>query len=84
MESIHEEVRSLETLHTTPGCTVAGNQGGTRQTGFQTSYDCSDLSTMGPYGVSQSVFQGCSAVNDDTRSSGTPFNAQGGGVFAME
>lgn len=84
LENIHEESHTLETLHTTPGCTVAGNQGATRQTGSQTSYNCDDSAATGPFGTSQSPSQGCAAVNDDPSSYGTPFNAQGGGVFAVE
>jgi hypothetical protein len=84
IENIHEEVHTLETLHTTPGCAVVGNQGSIRQTGSQSSYNCADSATTGPYGTSQSTGQGCSAINDDPASYGTPFNVQGGGVFSME
>jgi len=48
----------LNVLHTSPGCTLAGNQGATRMTGNVYSYNCDDLATTGPYGTTQSTSQG--------------------------
>jgi len=51
LENINEQTQSLNVLHSSPGCTVAGNQGGTiRQTGTQASYNCDDQSESSPYG----------------------------------
>lgn len=71
LENIHEETVSLETLHTAPSCTVAGSQ----MTGKETSYNCDDVASSG---------SGCSATNSDPNSYGTPFNQNGGGVYAVE
>ena len=51
LENINEQTQSLNVLHTSPGCTVAANQGGViRQTGTQASYNCDDLANYSPYG----------------------------------
>lgn len=71
LENIHEQTVTLETLHTSPGCTVAGSG----QTAQESSYNCDDVASNN---------QGCSAVNSDPNSFGTPFNQNGGGVYAVE
>ncbi|CZR56468.1 related to mixed-linked glucanase precursor MLG1 [Phialocephala subalpina] len=84
LENINENTNSLHALHTTAGCTVAGNQGATHQTSTQQSYNCDDQATTGPYGTTQSQYQGCAATSTTANSYGTPFNNQGGGVVVME
>jgi hypothetical protein len=84
LENINENTNSLQALHTTPGCTLAGNQGKTRQSSSMTSYNCSDQATTGPYGTTQSLGQGCAASSTIANTYGTPFNNAGGGVVAME
>ena len=51
LENINEQTQSLNVLHTSPGCTVAANQGGViRQTGTQSTYNCDDQAFSSPYG----------------------------------
>ncbi|KAF4637866.1 hypothetical protein G7Y89_g211 [Cudoniella acicularis] len=83
LENIHEQTVSLETLHTAPGCTVAGNQLSNQQTDQETTYNCDDQATSSPYG-SQYQYQGCSASNTNPNNYGKAFNSVGGGVYAME
>lgn len=84
LENINENTQSLHVLHTNPGCTVAGNQGAVRQTSIQSSYNCDDQATSGPFGTSQSKYQGCAATSTTANAYGTPFNNAGGGVVVME
>jgi hypothetical protein len=79
LENINENTQSLETLHTTAGCSVVGNMLGTQQNAKQASYNCDDQATYSNYG-SQSQYQGCSATNSDPNSYGSTFNANSGGV----
>jgi beta-glucanase (GH16 family) len=79
IENINENERSLETLHTAPGCQVVGNELGYQQSGYQESYNCADSATTSNYS-SQSVDQGCSAIDTDMMSFGSLFNANSGGV----
>ncbi|KAH8600699.1 concanavalin A-like lectin/glucanase domain-containing protein [Bisporella sp. PMI_857] len=81
-ENINENSKSLNVLHTNAGYTLAGNQGATRMTGTVNSYNCDDQATTGPYGTTQSVYQGCAATAPGPY--GTEFNANGGGVVVME
>lgn len=83
-ENINENTASLHTLHTTAGCTVAANQGATRQTSTEQSYNCDDQATTGPFGTTQSQYQGCSATSTTANSYGSGFNNQGGGTVVME
>lgn len=50
LENINEQTQSLQVLHSSPGCTIAGNQGAIRQTGTMSSYNCDDLAQSSPYG----------------------------------
>lgn len=83
LENIHENTVSLEALHTSPGCSVVGNQHGSQQTGRQDTYNCDDKATSSPFG-SQYPNQGCASTNSDPASYGSSFNKNGGGVYAME
>ncbi|TAQ90933.1 hypothetical protein B7494_g708 [Chlorociboria aeruginascens] len=85
LENINELTDNLYTLHTTDGCTLAGNAAGvTEQTAEQVSYNCADTAVTGPYEAFQYLNQGCSATSTVANSYGTPFNANGGGIYAME
>ncbi|KAG9239887.1 putative endo-1,3(4)-beta-glucanase [Calycina marina] len=81
-ESINENQFSLNVLHTGPGCTLAGNQGGTRMTGNMYSYNCDDRATMGPFETPQSINEGCASIGSGHY--GSAFNANGGGIVTME
>ncbi|CAD6499822.1 BgTH12-03928 [Blumeria graminis f. sp. triticale] len=83
LENIHENNNTLEALHTSPGCTVAGNQKGNQMSGRQTTYNCDGAATSSPYGP-QGSGQGCSADNTNPNNYGTSFNDNGGGIYAME
>ncbi|POS87291.1 hypothetical protein EPUL_002273 [Erysiphe pulchra] len=83
IENIHENNNTLEALHTTPGCSVAGNQISTQMTGKQTTYNCDGTATSSQYGA-QGSGQGCVAENMSPNNYGRAFNDVGGGVYAME
>ncbi|KAK5167026.1 uncharacterized protein LTR77_007755 [Saxophila tyrrhenica] len=61
---------NLMALHTTPGCSIAG----AGQTGTLISADC---------GIEGGI-TGCTVVQTSANNSGDSFNANGGGVYAME
>jgi len=68
LENINEETQSLNVLHTSPGCTVAGNQGGVaRQSGNQASYNCDDLAQSSPYGSQSQCKKDLSTRNYHSR-----------------
>lgn len=85
LENINEQSVALNTLHTSPGFSIAGNHGATRlaSTEIVDSYNCDDTATSSAYG-SQSLNQGCSARNTAAGAYGKAFNANGGGVVVME
>lgn len=83
IENIHENNNTLEALHTTPGCSVSGNQISTQMTGKQTTYNCDGTATSSQYGA-QGSGQGCVAENMSPNNYGKAFNDVGGGVYAME
>ncbi|RKF56139.1 Endo-1,3-beta-glucanase [Erysiphe neolycopersici] len=83
IENIHENNNTLEALHTSPGCSVAGNQISTQMTGRQTTYNCDGKATSSQYGA-QGSGQGCVAENMSPNNYGKAFNDVGGGVYAME
>jgi hypothetical protein len=82
LENIHENTQSIQTLHTSANCSVVGNELGAQQYGKQVSYNCDDKATYSDYG-SQSTDQGCSATDSDPNSYGSTFNANSGGVCAL-
>lgn len=83
IENIHENNNTLEALHTTPGCSVAGNQISTQMTGKQTTYNCDGTATSSQYGT-QGSGQGCVAENMSPNNYGKAFNDVGGGIYVME
>ncbi|KAH6718694.1 concanavalin A-like lectin/glucanase domain-containing protein [Leptodontidium sp. 2 PMI_412] len=85
-ENINENSQSLHVLHTDHSsvCTIPGNQLGTRQTSVTSSFNCDDTATTGPFGTTQSVNQGCAATTTGNGNYGSSFNANGGGIVAME
>ncbi|KAH8676897.1 concanavalin A-like lectin/glucanase domain-containing protein [Tricladium varicosporioides] len=84
LENINEQTQTLETLHTTPTCSVAGNHFSLQELGQQTTYNCDDQATTGPFGTTQYQYQGCSAVNTSPNNYGKALNAAGGAVYVME
>lgn len=82
LENISENTQSLQTLHTTAGCSVVGNNLGQQQNGTQNSYNCDNQATISNFGT-QSLDQGCSATNSDDHSYGSAFNAISGGVCTL-
>ncbi|RKF71255.1 Endo-1,3-beta-glucanase [Golovinomyces cichoracearum] len=83
IENIHESNVTMEALHTSPGCSLAGNQISNQMTGRQKTYNCDGAATSSSYGP-QSSGQGCVAENTNPNSYGTSFNEVGGGVYVME
>ncbi|TQS37549.1 hypothetical protein Golomagni_01971 [Golovinomyces magnicellulatus] len=83
IENIHETNVTMEALHTSAGCSLAGNQISNQMTGTQKTYNCDGAATSSSYG-SQSSGQGCVAENTNPNSYGTSFNEVGGGVYVME
>ena len=61
------------TLHTCPGCVVSVGAGGQSGSGF-TDSNCN----------SNNGYNGCSVRSTVGTSYGTPFNAAGGGVYAIQ
>jgi hypothetical protein len=85
LENIHDNTVSLHALHTAPMCEVVGNVKGKQQSANQNTYNCDDTATTSDYGSkTQYKNQGCAATSTDPNSFGSTFNAQGGGVYAME
>jgi hypothetical protein len=72
MEGVHEENFNQMTLHTAPGCVPSTGGGG--QSGY-----CIGNGDCGQDGG----FVGCGVRSTNPTSFGTPFNANGGGVYAM-
>ncbi|SMR42338.1 unnamed protein product [Zymoseptoria tritici ST99CH_1E4] len=70
IEYINDSGDNLMALHTAPGCTVAG----AGQTGTLLTNDCGK----------DGGFAACGVAPTQANNSGTSFNANGGGVYAME
>jgi hypothetical protein len=77
IENVNQNTVNLETLHTNTGCNlVKGDQGGTANGDGV----CDQYYSNPPH---QYVGQACSVTDNKQHSYGTPFNAIGGGVYAM-
>lgn len=73
IEGVHSDTYNQMTLHTSPGCVPHVGAGG--QTGYAIGNgDCG----------AGGGFVGCGVRSRDATSYGTAFNANGGGVYAME
>ncbi|ESZ96632.1 glycoside hydrolase family 16 protein [Sclerotinia borealis F-4128] len=83
LENINEKTVSLQTLHTQDGCYISGNQYSSQLQDNVTSYNCDDTATSSIFGA-QDATSACSGTNTDPNSYGTPFNSNGGGVYAMQ
>ncbi|KAI9724722.1 MAG: hypothetical protein M1828_003591 [Chrysothrix sp. TS-e1954] len=73
IEQVNSAATDLSSLHTSDSCSIAGSG----QTGTVITGDCYQ------YDPAQSN-SGCGIANYDASSYGTAFNANGGGVYAME
>ncbi|RDB16836.1 putative glycosidase C21B10.07 [Hypsizygus marmoreus] len=72
IEGVHTNTKNLASLHTTPGCTMSEPRG---QNGDTVSSNCD---------TSVSYNQGCGTSFKKPNSYGAPFNAVGGGFFAIQ
>ncbi|KAG4033627.1 hypothetical protein MFRU_004g01310 [Monilinia fructicola] len=83
LENISEKTVSLQTLYTNEGCYISGNQYSTQLRDNITTYNCDNSATSSIFGA-QDATSACSGTNTDPNSYGTPFNNNGGGVYAMQ
>lgn len=83
LENINEKTVSLQTLYTNEGCYISGNQYSTQLRDNITTYNCDNSATSSIFGA-QDATSACSGTNTDPNSYGTPFNNNGGGVYAMQ
>ena len=74
IEGVNDNANNAMTLHTSDGCTIAD----TAFTGTLTTSNCYNDAP------GQSPNAGCDIQDPNTQSYGTAFNANRGGVFAME
>ncbi|KAF8315336.1 hypothetical protein DL93DRAFT_2057199 [Clavulina sp. PMI_390] len=81
IETVNTNTQNQMTLHTASGCTI--DTSSTAPTGFKVSAIASSLGST-TCGSSKSSNSGCAFIDSDKASAGAPFNAAGGGVFAME
>ncbi|ETW80501.1 glycoside hydrolase family 16 protein [Heterobasidion irregulare TC 32-1] len=72
IEGVNEATANLVSLHTAPDCTMPQQRA---QTGTVISTDCSGLANSN---------QGCGTQMTQAESYGAPFNAAGGGWYAMQ
>lgn len=75
IEGVHQQTTNDMTLHTGPGCSIS-NTGGF--SGNINSYNC-DINAAG-----QGTNQGCQVGTPNSATYGSSFNANGGGVYALE
>ncbi|KAI8816132.1 concanavalin A-like lectin/glucanase domain-containing protein [Fimicolochytrium jonesii] len=74
IEGVNTQTQNLLTLHTSAGCTMAGV--GRDQWAVADSLNC-DVNAPGQF-----ANQGCASRDSNTKSYGTDFNNNGGGVYA--
>ena len=71
IEGVNDATNNLMSLHTSPGCTIAG----ANETGTLQSSDCD---------TSVNYNSGCGVTSNTAQSYGAGFNGVGGGVYAMQ
>jgi len=76
IENVHESTENLSSLHTKDGCTISPNfnASGTPSVSGAIGLNCA---------ADQTGNTGCGLLNGNKASFGTPFNQNGGGVYAM-
>jgi hypothetical protein len=96
VEGVNYQSVAKTALHSTNGCTMADIPLGTMSGGWDTAQGIPDAKTGIPdmtlryakncfvYDPHQWLNQGCVAVDVEGGTLGHPFNAKGGGVFALE
>jgi len=73
IEGVNDETPNLTSLHTGPNCTQPAT--GRTMMGLSQSTDCN---------ANDNSNQGCGVKSSFSNSFGPPFNANGGGIYAME
>jgi hypothetical protein len=77
VEGVNNYTNNQATIHTNPGCTITSSS--------STALDISGSVVGGTNcAAAESGNQGCGARSPDNNSFGTGFNANGGGVYAMQ
>ena len=75
VEGVNDQAWNAATLHTGPGCSTINH---TLQNSYLTTLNC-DI-----HAPSQKLNEGCSAADRRANSYGAAFNANGGGIYAVE